>query len=55
MMGRGPFGLLKTRRSGPKSAKQAKTRLANLLKVLGAIRFPPKNWLAPAGKNKRWL
>jgi len=39
MMGKAPFGLLKTDRSGPKSAEQAKTRLAILLKVLRATWF----------------
>jgi hypothetical protein len=34
MMGGGTFGLLKTGRFQPKSAKRAKIRLAILLKVL---------------------
>jgi len=55
MIGGEPSCLLKTDRSGPKSAKQAKTRLAILLKFLEVARFSGENPLAAREKHKQWL
>jgi hypothetical protein len=42
-MGEGAFILLKSRRAGPESAKQAEVRLANLLKILAIARRRAQN------------
>jgi hypothetical protein len=43
-MAGGTFVLLKGGRAGPESAKQAKIRLANLLKILGIAQDVPKTF-----------
>jgi hypothetical protein len=55
MIGGEPSCLLKTGRSGPKSTKQAKTRLAILLKFLEVACFSRENPLAGGGKHKQRL
>jgi hypothetical protein len=41
-MGGGAFILLKSRQTGPESAKQVEIRLANLLKILAIAAAGPK-------------